>query len=183
MKASVEEISPVKRKLTVELDAEEVNKKIEDAYRTLKKQAQVLERYFGEQVAKDVTKGLVNETLPMAFEQTNTYPLTVPFVENDALRKDQGFKYAAVMEVRPRIDLKDYMGLDVEKESVAVSDEEVDRKLEEIRKAHGKLKPVEEERGVRQDDSVVIVDARDKFAGAADDVAFSSYGELSKLLG
>jgi trigger factor len=168
MKASVEEISPVKRKLTVELDAEEVNKKIEDAYRTLKKQAkvrgfrpgkaprQVLERYFGEQVAKDVTKGLVNETLPMAFEQTNTYPLTVPFVENDALRKDQGFKYAAVMEVRPRIDLKDYMGLDVEKESVAVSDEEVDRKLEEIRKAHGKLKPVEEDRGVRQDDSVVI---------------------------
>jgi trigger factor len=168
MKASVEEISPVKRKLTVELDAEEVNKKIEDAYRTLKKQAkvrgfrpgkaprQVLERYFGEQVAKDVTQGLVNETLPMAFEQTNTYPLTVPFVENDALRKDQGFKYAAVMEVRPRIDLKDYMGLDVEKESVAVSDEEVDRKLEEIRKAHGKLKPVEEDRGVRQDDSVVI---------------------------
>ena len=68
MKASVEEISPVKRKLTVELDATEVDKKIEDAYRALKKQAKVrgfrpgkvprniLEKYYGEQVAQDVTK-------------------------------------------------------------------------------------------------------------------------------
>ena len=160
MKASVEEISPVKRKLTVELDAEEVNRKIEDAYRALKSQAKIrgfrpgkvprdlLERYYGEQVAQDVTKGLVNESLPMAFEQTNTYPLTMPLVENDALKKGQSFKYAAIMEVRPQIDLKDYM--------VVVSDREVDGQLEEIRKANAKLKPVEEDRGARQDDCVVI---------------------------
>ena len=168
MKASVEEISPVKRKLTVELDAEEVNRKIEDAYRALKSQAKIrgfrpgkvprdlLERYYGEQVAQDVTKGLVNESLPMAFEQTNTYPLTMPLVENDALKKGQSFKYAAIMEVRPQIDLKDYMGLEVEKEKVVVSDREVDGQLEEIRKANAKLKPVEEDRGARQDDCVVI---------------------------
>jgi trigger factor len=168
MKASVEEISPVKRKLTVELDAEEVNRKIEDAYRALKKQAKVrgfrpgkvprdiLERYYGEQVAQDVTKGLVNETLPVAFEQTNTYPLTMPLVENDALKKGQSFKYAAVMEVRPQIELKEYMGLEVEKEKAAVSDGEVDGQLEEIRKAHAKLKPIEEDRSARQDDCVIL---------------------------
>ena len=168
MKASVEEISPVKRKLTVELDAEEVDKKIEDAYRALKKQAKVrgfrpgkvprsiLEKYYGEQVAQDVTKGLVNESLPAAFEQTNTYPLTMPLVENDALKKGQDFKYAAVMEVRPQIDLKDYMGLEVEKEKVTVSEGEVDGQLEEIRKANAKLKPVEEDRGARQEDCVIV---------------------------
>jgi trigger factor len=168
MKASVEEISPVKRKLTVELDATEVDKKIEDAYRALKKQAKVrgfrpgkvprniLEKYYGEQVAQDVTKGLVNESLPMAFEQTNTYPLTMPLVENDALQKGQSFKYAAVMEVRPQIDLEGYMGLEVEKEKVAVSDGEVDGQLEEIRKANAKLKTVEEDRGARQEDCVII---------------------------
>jgi len=168
MKTNVEEISPVKRRLTVELDAEEVDKRIEDAYRTLKREAKVrgfrpgkvpraiLERYYGEKVAQDVTKGLVNETLPAAFEETDIYPLTMPLVENDALKKGQSFKYVAVMEVRPRIELKDYMGLEVEKERVEVSDQEVDLQLEEIRKAHGKLKPVEEDRGAAGDDCVVI---------------------------
>jgi trigger factor len=168
MKTSVEEISSVKRKLTVELDAEEVSKKIEDAYRTLQKKAKVrgfrpgkvprniLERYFGEQVAQDVTKGLVNETLPLAFEETKTYPLTMPLVENDALKKGEGFKYAAVMEVKPAFELKDYMGLEVEKEKVSVSDEEVDRQLGEVRKANAKLKPLEENRGARQDDCVIV---------------------------
>jgi trigger factor len=168
MKASVEEISQVKRKLTVELDAEEVDKKIEDAYRLLKKQAkirgfrpgkaprEILERYYGEQVARDVTKDLVNDTLPEAFEQTNTYPLTMPLVENEALKKGQGFKYAAVLEVKPRIDLKDYMGIEVEKEKVEVSDEAVAAQLEEIRKANARLKPIEEGRGARKDECVVI---------------------------
>jgi len=168
MKTSVEEISPVKRRLTVELDAEEVSRKIEDAYRTLKNKAKVhgfrpgkapreiLERYYGEHVAQEVTKDLVNETLPRAFEETGSYPLTMPFVENDGLKKGEGFKYAAVIEVKPLFELTDYMGLEVERESVSVSDEEVDRQLEEIRKANGKLKPLDEDRGAREEDSVII---------------------------
>jgi trigger factor len=168
MKTSVEEISPVKRRLTVEVDAEEVSRKIDDAYRMLKKKAKVhgfrpgkapreiLERYYGEQVSEDVTKELVNETLPVAFEETKTYPLTMPLVENDVLKRGEGFKYAAVIEVKPIIELKDYMGLEVEKETMSVSDEEVDRQLDEIRKANAKLKPLEEERGAREEDTVII---------------------------
>jgi trigger factor len=168
MKTSVEEISPVRKRLTVELEAEEVDRKIDEAYRTLKKKAKVhgfrpgkvpreiLERYYGEQVVQEVTKDLVNETLPLAFQEAKTYPLTMPLVENDALKSGNGFKYAAVIEVRPVFELKDYMGLEVEKERVSVSDEEVDRQLEEIRKANATLKPIENDRGVLQEDSVII---------------------------
>ena len=168
MKTSVEEISPVKLRLVVELDAEEVDRKIDHAYRELKKKAKVhgfrpgkapreiLERFYGEHVTQEVTKELVNETLPAAFEETKTFPLTMPVVENDALKKGEGFKYAAVMEVKPRFELKDYMGLEVERESVFVSDEEADRQLEEIRKANGKLKPLEEDRGAREEDCVIV---------------------------
>jgi len=168
MKTSVEEINPVKRRLTVELDAQEVDRKIDDAYSSLKKKARIhgfrpgkaprniLERYYGEQVAQEVTKDLVNETLPRAFEETKSYPLTMPLVENDALKKGEGFKYAAVIEVKPVFELKDYMGLEVEKERISVSDEDVERQLEEIRKSNAKLKPLEEDRGARQEDSVIL---------------------------
>ncbi|MBN2033615.1 MAG: trigger factor [Deltaproteobacteria bacterium] len=168
MKTSFEEISPIRRRLIVELDAEEVSKKLDDAYLELKKNAKVhgfrpgkapreiLERYYGGEVAQDVTRGLVKETLPLAFEETKTYPLTMPLVENDLLKKGEGFKYAAVIEVKPSFELGDYMGLELEKEKIVVSDDDVDRKLEEIRKANATLKPLDDDRGACEDDSVLI---------------------------
>ncbi|MEE9611263.1 MAG: trigger factor [Desulfatiglandales bacterium] len=168
MKTSVEDISPVKKKLTVEIEAEEVNKKVDEAYRTLGKRAKIpgfrsgkiprkiLDNYFGGQVMEDVTRSLVNETLPEAVQQTNTIPLTMPFVENETLKVGQNFKYSVVMVVKPEFELKDYMGLEVEKEICAVGDEDVDKQLEEIRKANGELITTDEDRGLKEDDYAVI---------------------------
>ena len=168
MKTSLEEISPVKKKLLVEVDPAEVDRKIEEAYRLLGRKAKVdgfrpgkvprriLERYFKDQVVEDVTKGLLNDTLPRAVEESKAIPLTIPMVENDGLKAGQSFKYTVVMEVRPQFELKDYMGIELEKEIVQVTDQDVERNLEEIRKAHATMKPVEEDRGAREGDSIVI---------------------------
>ena len=168
MKTSLEEISPVKKKLFVEVEPAEVDRKIEEAYRILGKKANVhgfrpgkvprriLERYFKDQVVEDVTRGLVNETLPRAVEESKALPLTIPMVENDSLKAGQSFKYTVVMEVRPQFELKDYMGIEVEKEIVQVTDQDVERNMEDIRKAHAILKPVEESRGAREGDSIVV---------------------------
>ena len=168
MKASIEQITPVKKRLTVEIDAEEVNRKIEDAYKELKKRAKVdgfrpgkvprniLERYFGEQVTQDVKRGLLSESLPQAFEETKIFPVVMPVIENESLKVGEGYKYVALMEVRPEFELKDYMGLEVEKESVSVNDETVNSQLEEIRRVNSRLKPLEEDRGIRNDDCAIL---------------------------
>ena len=82
MKTSVEEISPVKKKLVVEIGADVVDKSVNDAYRRLGKRAKIpgfrpgkvprkiMERYFSAEVQQDVTRELVNETLPRAVEET-----------------------------------------------------------------------------------------------------------------
>lgn len=168
MKTKSEEISPVKKKLEVEIEAGEVNKKIDEAYRELRKGVRlpgfrpgkvprkILERRFGNQVIDDVTSRLVNETLPKAVEETNTIPLSMPVIENEILKLGQNFKYSAVMEVRPEFELKDYMGFEVEKEIFSVGDEDVEAQLEEIRKTHGKLSSVETGRGIEKEDFAVI---------------------------
>lgn len=168
MKTSVEAISPVKKKLTIEIEAIEVDKKVDAAYSALGKRAKVpgfrpgkiprniMERHFGQQVVDSVTKDLVNETLPKAVEETETFPLTMPVVENEIIKKGQTFKYSAIMEVKPEFDLKNYMGLQVEKEIFSVSDEKVEKQLEEIRWANGQLKPLEEDRGAQKDDYAVL---------------------------
>lgn len=168
MKASLEDVSPVKKKLMVEVEAEEVNKKVNEAYSKLGKRAKipgfrpgkiprrVLESYFGSQVLEEVTRSLVNETLAEAVQETNTIPLSMPFVENETLKVGQDFKYSVVLEVKPEFELKDYMGLEVEKEITTVTDEDVDKQLEEIRKTGGKLTSTEEDRGIKEDDYAVI---------------------------
>ena len=168
MKTDVEEISPVKKRIIVEIDSKDVIKKLNDAYRTLGKRAKipgfrqgkiprkVLENYFRGQVLDDVTRDLVKETLPKAVEETEIFPLTMPVVENEALKEGQNFKYSAVLEVKPQFQLKDYQGLEVEKEICNVVEEDVDKHLEEIRKSTGKLITVEEDRGIVEEDYAVI---------------------------
>jgi trigger factor len=168
MKTKLEEVTPVKKKLEIEIEAGEVNKKIEEAYRELRKGVKlpgfrpgkvprkILERRFGNQVIDDVTRRLVNETLPKAVEETKTIPLSMPIIENEILKLGQNFKYSAVMEVRPEFELKDYMGLEVEREIFSVADEDVEAQLEEIRKTHGQLSSVETERGIKEEDFAII---------------------------
>ena len=168
MKASIEQISPVKKRLTVEVEAQEVDRKIEEAYRELKKRAKVdgfrpgkvprniLERYFGEQVTQDVKRGLLSETLPQAFEETKIFPVAMPVIENESLKAGEGYTYVALMEVRPEFELKDYMGLEVDKEKVSVSEETVNSQIEEIRRVNSRLKPLEEDRGIRNDDCAIL---------------------------
>jgi trigger factor len=189
MKTKLEEISPVKKKLEIEMEAGEVDKKINEAYRELGKGVRlpgfrpgkvprkILERRFGNQVMDDVTRRLVNETLPKAVEETNTFPLTMPVIENEILKVGQKFKYSAVMEVRPEFELKDYMGLEVEKGICSVSDEDVETQLEEIRKTHGQLSSVETERGAREEDFAVI-----EYEGFEDGKALEGIRETNFLV-
>ncbi|MCX5879194.1 MAG: trigger factor, partial [Deltaproteobacteria bacterium] len=168
MKASIEEITPVKKRLTVEVEAEEVNRKIDEAYKELKKKAKVdgfrpgkvprniLERHFGDQVTQDVKRGLLSETLPRAFEETKIFPVVMPVIEDESLKAGEGYKYIALMEVRPQFELKDYMGLEVEKEIVSVSDETVNSHLEEIRRVNSRMKPLDEDRGIQNDDCAIL---------------------------
>jgi trigger factor len=58
--------------------------------------------------------------------------------------------------VRPEFELKDYTDLQVEKESVSVSDEVVNAQIEEIRRVNSRLKPLEEDRGIRNDDCAIL---------------------------
>ncbi len=168
MKTNLEDISSVKKKLSVEIESEEVEKKINAAYRELGKRAKVagfrpgkvprkiLERRFGGDVTEDVTRDLINESFPKAIEEINTFPLGIPLFEKEALKQGQDFKYIAVMEVRPQFEVKDYLGLEVEKEKCSVSEEDVKARIEQIRMANGKLNSIDHDRPVEKDDYVVL---------------------------
>jgi trigger factor len=168
MKTTLEDISAVKKKLLVEIESLEIDKKLDEAYRDLGKRAKIpgfrpgkvprkiLEGRFGNQVVEDVTKGLISDTFPQAINEVKAFPLGPPLLEKETLKQGQNFKYSAVMEVRPQFEVKDYLGLDVEKEKFSVTDEDVMKQLEQIRESNGKLTSIEEQRPVQKDDYVIL---------------------------
>ena len=168
MRTSLEDISSVKKKLSVEIESREVNDRLDKAYKEVGKKAKIpgfrpgkvprklLERHIGSQVAEDVTRELINETLPKALEEAKTFPLGAPFLEKEALKQGQNFKYSAVMEVRPQFELKNYIGLEVEKEKYSVTEQDIQDQLTQIRDAHGTLTSIDLNRPLQKNDHVVL---------------------------
>jgi trigger factor len=168
MKTNIEDISSVKKKLNIEIEAEEIDKRIDDAYKKLSKKAQIkgfrtgkvprnlLEKFYCSQVMDDVTNNLIRDTLPSAIDEVKKFPLSMPTIENEELKPGQVFKYSASIEIRPEFELKDYMGIEIQKENCVVTDENVQKQIEQIREARGTLNPVAEVRGVKNGDYVII---------------------------
>jgi trigger factor len=168
MKTSVEHISEVKKKITVEIEAKQVDKKLNQAYKDLAQRAKIpgfrpgkiprriLERRFSQMVEEEVASDLVKESIPEVIEQVEMYPLSIPSVEKESVKTGQDFTFWAIMEVKPSFKVSEYKGLEVEREIVDITDEKVEEQLQEIRKNYGKLKGLEEDRGTREEDYVVV---------------------------
>jgi len=168
MKATVEDISPVKKRLLVEIDAEEVDKKLNQAYGDIRKRVKIpgfrpgkaprkiLESYYGSQVRDDVTQELIADTFPKAVEETNAFPLGQPVLEKDTLRQGANFAYSAILDVRPQFEVANHLGVAVKKEILSVTEEDVQKRLEEIRKANGRLTSIEGKRPIREGDYAVV---------------------------
>ena len=168
METSIEEISQAKRRLNIEIEAEEVTKKLDQAYKQLSKRVKIkgfrhgkaprkiLEQYYGTQIMNDVKNDLLTESFSKVIEETKLFPLGTPSIEDEAIRPGENFKYSILMEVRPEFELKDYMGITVEKEILNISEDNVDKKLEEIKEAYAKLNSINEDRGIKEGDYVII---------------------------
>lgn len=157
MKSAVENLTPTRVKLNVEVPFEELKPSIDSAYKTVASQIQVPGFRKGKVPAKlidqRVGRGYVLETAindglngwyQAAVQESGIRPLSRPEVEitevPDPSATDGGLKFAAEVDVRPEIELPDYAGIKVEVAAAQSSDEDVDKALDELRGRFGTLK-------------------------------------------
>jgi trigger factor len=154
MQVTIEDLSPVEKKLAVEIPWEKVREKLEAAYRELGKGVQirgfrkgkvprsVLERMFARQVHQEVARELVQESFLAAAQEHNIEPVAEPVVEDASLKPNEAFKYSARIEVRGPVELTQWEGIEASRRKVAVEDTELDRALEHKRMMHTVYKPI-----------------------------------------
>jgi trigger factor len=156
MQVRIEDVSPVEKKMFVEIPWDTVNQKLGNAYRELGKGVAlkgfrkgkvprpVLEQVYGQRVNYEVMNELVRESFFKANQEHNLAAVAEPRVEDfQAIKKGQPFTFQAVIEVRGAVEPTDYRGLEIEKRRLDVKEEAVDEALKNLVREHTELKPIE----------------------------------------
>ena len=172
----IEEISPVKKKISFEIPWEEVKKELDAAYRTVGKKARVkgfrpgktprhiLETYYRQDAEGEAVSNLVQRSFEEAIEANSLLPVARPQIEQNGIEAEKSFTYSATVELEPVVDPQGYTGLDLQKEEASVTDQDVDARLEELRNMYSSLKDVEGDRPVQIGD-FLLIDFEGKLGG------------------
>jgi trigger factor len=168
MQVTVSEISPVEKKVAVEIPWPYVAQKLDEAYKDLSRDVSLkgfrkgkvprpmLEKMFGRQVEQEVIKQLVQESFVTAANQHDIQPVAEPIVDDAHLHKGQAFHYSARVEVRSVVEPKEYDGLELGQRAARVSDEDLERALERKRQELTEFKPIEGRPLLAASDVVVV---------------------------
>ncbi len=171
MDYKVEELSPVTRKITITVDAEEVNAALSTAvalyknryeikgFRRGKAPSSVVEGKYRTQIYSEATTDLVNYQINEVLNNLGIMPLSridVDAGEQKELERDKEFVYTVSFEVAPEFDLPSYEGLEVEVEKAVVKDEEVRQVEERILDNAAVVAPIKEDRNPQDGDLVVV---------------------------
>ena len=168
MKASVEEISSIKKKVSIEIPEDQVTQEVESFYKDLGKKAKIkgfrpgkvprniLERYFKDYVKAEVIQKLIEETYPKALSESDLHPVSPPVIDPGEFEEGKPFQYSAVLEVKPEVKLEGYTGLKIEGKKEEVKDEEVEARLKALQNLHANLKTISEARPIQAGDYVIV---------------------------
>jgi trigger factor len=167
VKTTVSPLEGNKVKLSVEVDEDEFDKAISDAYRKIAREVRipgfrpgkaprkVLEHRLGSQVGREQA---LSDALPEYYAQAlvehDVDAIDSPDIDITSGQDDGPVVFDAVVEVRPEVQVPGYGGLRVEITSPTVSDEEVDAQVDRMRQVQSTFADVD--RAARDDDAVVI---------------------------
>ena len=179
MSLQVENLEKNMAKLTITVEAGEVDKAIQNAYlktrgkvnipgfRKGKAPRQIIEKMYGVGIFYE---DAVNEMIPDAYEaaakESGLEIVSQPQIDVVQIEKGKEFIFTAEVAVKPEVELGKYKGIEVEKKDITVTDEEVSAELDKIREQNSRIVPVED-RAVADGDITTI-----DFEGFVDGEAF-----------
>jgi len=166
MDVKVEEISALTKKITVTIPSETVQPLLNKAYDKLKKDVKmkgfrrgkvprnvIVKNYKG-QVEGETGETLVQENYFVAVEKEGIDPIVHPDIKEVNYADDGSFTFVAEVDVRPEFELGEYKGLEIVKEDVVVTDEEIALELNSLQKENAPLAEVD--RAAQNEDMVVV---------------------------
>ena len=126
----------------------------------------VFNKMYGEEALyQDAVDYVLPRAYTKAIDELEVSPLAMPDIDVKEISKEEGVKFEAVVTVKPNIELGEYKNLGLEKDSVEVTDADVEERLDSLlsRQAEWQIKEGESKKG-----DIVVID----FKGFIGDEAF-----------
>lgn len=165
--------------LVITIDAETFEAAVEQEYQRQKKNIQIkgfrkgkvsrklAEKEFGEGAFYEgAVNALIGPEIDAAVRETGLVLVDRPNVEVTTLDKNEGVEFKAICITKPEIEIADYKGIKAAKKVQEITEEDIDKQIEMIRKKNARIVSVDD-RAAQLDDEVII-----DFEGFFGDEAF-----------
>lgn len=179
MEVKMEKIETNVVKLEIKAAAEKFNEALNKAFKKNQKKFNVpgfrkgkvpmaiVKKYYGiEALYEDAINIVIDETYSTALNDNNVRPVDYPEIDVLEVGEGKELVYTAKVTVYPEVELGEYKGVEVEKVSYEVSDEEVQKRLTSMQEKNARVETKEE--GTVEKGNIAVID----FKGYIDDVAF-----------
>ena len=179
MSLQVEKLEKNMAKLTIEVSAEDLEKAMQAAYQKAKGRItlpgfrkgkaprKMIEQMYGKGIfLEDAANALIPEHYSKALEECDLEIVSQPEIDVTQAEPGKAFIFTAEVAVRPEVTLGKYKGVTVTKIDTSVTDEEIDKEVENERNKNARTVTVED-RPVQEGDTAII-----DFEGFVDGVAF-----------
>jgi trigger factor len=153
VKTDVEELSPTRVKLTIEVPFDELKPSVDRAYREVARQVRVpgfrpgrvpprvIDQRFGRgAVLEQAVQDAVPQLYGKALEENDVYALGQPSVEITKLDDGKELAFTAEVDVRPKFDIPDINGLPVTVEDADVDPDQVEEYIGALRERFASLR-------------------------------------------
>jgi trigger factor len=174
----IEEVSPVRKRLSFEIPWEDVKKGLDAVYRDVAKKAKirgfrqgkiprdVLERHYKDHVEEETVTKLINQVYWDAVKEHDIMAVTQPQIDQQGIAPDKNFSFTATVEVEPLLEPKGYLELELEKEELTVTEQDIEDRFKEIQQMFATMQDIEEDRALRAGEFATL-DFQGMMAGEA----------------
>lgn len=189
MSVQVEKLEHNMAKLTIEVEAAEFDAATKRAYNKKKSSfnlpgfrkgkvpMNVIEKTYGAGVFyEDAANDIMPKAYADALDETGIDVVSRPEIDVTKIGKGESFIFTATVAIKPEVSLGQYKGLEVQKESVEVTDEEVEAELKKAQEQNAREITVED-RPVKEGDVITL-----DYAGTIDGVPFDGGTATSQKL-
>lgn len=154
-------------KLTIDVPAAEFDKAITKAYNKNKGQISIpgfrkgkvpqvmIEKMYGANIFyEDAANYVMPDAYENAVKESNLDIVSNPTIDVTQMEKGKDFIFTAEVAIKPEVTLGQYKGIEVEKSTIEVTDDDVDHKLKETQEQNSRMVTVE--RAAEKGDTVVL---------------------------
>ena len=147
--------SSTKREIEIEIPVEDVNRQTESLIQKYQKVARIpgfrrghvpasiIRQRFSEEIKTDMVEALIPRFFRQEAERLSLHPVSQPRVTDLHLHDGEPLRFKAAFEVLPEIKLQGYKELRADKPEIAVSEEDVEKAINDLRERQAAFNPVE----------------------------------------